>query len=143
MKFGSPYLTLFNIAIKTAYIYNAEGHNKGRGMRQLLKPLLNIFDKIIGYTTIYLVNDKKFWNEHGDFIKKNPRGFGYWIWKPYLIKKTLEKAQLSDKLYIEFSESPCLYVKTHGIGLLFISFFPYRIQYLNSTSAYWAEYHRS
>ena len=43
---------------------------------------LGIFDKIIGYTTIYLVNDKKFWNTHSEFIKNNPRGFGYWIWKP-------------------------------------------------------------
>ena len=39
--------TLFNIAIKTAYIYNAEGHNKGTGMRQLLKPLLSLFDKTL------------------------------------------------------------------------------------------------
>jgi hypothetical protein len=51
---------------------------------------LNIFDKIIGYTTIYLVNDKEFWKSHGEFIKNNKRGFGYWLWKPYLIKKTLE-----------------------------------------------------
>jgi len=59
---------------------------------------LGIFDKIIGYTTIYLVNDKKFWNAHGDFIKNNPRGFGYWIWKPYLIKKTLELLDTGDIL---------------------------------------------
>ena len=51
---------------------------------------LGIFDKIIGYTPIYLVNDKHFWKSHGDFIKNNKRGFGYWLWKSYLIKKTLE-----------------------------------------------------
>ena len=51
---------------------------------------LNVFDKIIGYTPIYLINDKEFWKLHGDFIKNNKRGFGYWLWKPYLIIKTLE-----------------------------------------------------
>ena len=38
-----------------------------------------------------LQNDPIFWNKHKDFIKKNKRGYGYWIWKSYIIKKTLEK----------------------------------------------------
>ncbi len=59
---------------------------------------LKIFDKVIGYTPIYLINDKQFWKAHGNFIKNNPRGFGYWIWKPYLIKKTLELMEEGDIL---------------------------------------------
>ncbi len=59
---------------------------------------LKIFDKVIGYTPIYLINDKQFWKAHGEFIKNNPRGFGYWIWKPYLIKKTLELMEEGDIL---------------------------------------------
>ena len=59
---------------------------------------LNIFDKIIGYTPIYLINDKEFWKNHGNFIKNNKRGFGYWLWKPYLIKKTLELLKDGDIL---------------------------------------------
>ncbi len=39
--------TLFKIAIKTAYIYNAEGYNKGVALRGLLKPLVDMFDKIL------------------------------------------------------------------------------------------------
>ncbi len=26
-----------------------------------------------------------------DFIKENPRGYGYWIWKPFILNKLLEK----------------------------------------------------
>ena len=32
--------------------------------------------------------DKNFWPFHGEFISSNPRGFGYWVWKSYLINKT-------------------------------------------------------
>ncbi len=39
--------TLFNFALKTAYSYNKEGYNKGRGLQKLKKPLLDLFDKIL------------------------------------------------------------------------------------------------
>ncbi len=38
---------LFRRAIKTAYKYNKEGYNKGRGLQKLKKPLLNLYDKIL------------------------------------------------------------------------------------------------
>ncbi len=38
---------LFRFALKIAYIYNQEGHNKGAGFRILLKPVYWLFDKII------------------------------------------------------------------------------------------------
>lgn len=38
---------LFNLALKTAYSYNKEGHNKGKGVHLVKKPFLKIFDKII------------------------------------------------------------------------------------------------
>jgi len=38
---------LFNFALKTAYSYNKEGHNKGQGLQRLKKPLLDLFDKIL------------------------------------------------------------------------------------------------
>ncbi|MFO8236498.1 MAG: AMP-binding protein [Bacteroidales bacterium] len=38
---------LFNKALKTAYTYNKEGYNKGRGLQFLKKPLLNLYDKIL------------------------------------------------------------------------------------------------
>jgi len=38
---------MLNIGLKTAYLYNAEGWNKGKGFRFLLKPLVNLFDTIL------------------------------------------------------------------------------------------------
>jgi hypothetical protein len=49
---------------------------------------LKLFDRIRILTEKNL--DKSFMDLHGEFISKNKRGFGYWIWKSYIIKKTLE-----------------------------------------------------
>ncbi len=38
---------LFNLALKTAYIYNGNGYDKGKGLKILLAPLLKLFDKIL------------------------------------------------------------------------------------------------
>jgi long-chain acyl-CoA synthetase len=38
---------LFYDALKVAYAYNAEGWNKGKGWRKLLKPLVKLYDKIL------------------------------------------------------------------------------------------------
>lgn len=38
---------LFNAGLKVAYAYNKQGYNKGEGLRILLKPLVNLFDKIL------------------------------------------------------------------------------------------------
>ena len=59
---------------------------------------LNIFDTIIGYTDNDLKNDTEFWNKHSNFILNNKRGYGYWLWKPYLIMKTLETMNENDIL---------------------------------------------
>lgn len=59
---------------------------------------LNIFDKIIGYTDIDLKQDNEFWNKHSEFIKKNKRGYGYWLWKSYLILKTFDLLNENDIL---------------------------------------------
>ena len=44
---GSRVEKLFNSALKTAYRYNADGWNRGRGWRLLLKPLVALHDKIL------------------------------------------------------------------------------------------------
>jgi hypothetical protein len=59
---------------------------------------LNVFDETILYTDKYLINDKDFWNKHGNFILKNKRGYGYWLWKPYIIKITMDKMNDGDIL---------------------------------------------
>lgn len=57
----------------------------------------NMFYEIIVENEITLMNNhKEFWEKHGDFIQKNQRGFGYWLWKPYLINNLLEKIGPND-----------------------------------------------
>lgn len=38
---------LFNLALRTAYIYNRDGYSKGRGWRIVLKPAVALFDAIL------------------------------------------------------------------------------------------------
>ena len=38
------------------------------------------------------------WSKHGDFIINNKRGFGYWIWKPFLVLDTLKRLNENDAL---------------------------------------------
>lgn len=67
---------------------------------RLLKQVndLNLFDKTMAFTSEYLKNDKDFWNIHKNFIEKNKRGYGYWLWKPYIIKKMMEQMNDNDIL---------------------------------------------
>jgi hypothetical protein len=58
---------------------------------------LNLFDETIFYTDTYLQHDD-FWNIHSSFVENNQRGYGYWLWKPYLIKKTMEQMDNNDIL---------------------------------------------
>jgi long-chain acyl-CoA synthetase len=44
---GETTWKLFNFALKVAYRYNANGWNRGKGSRILLKPLISLFDKIL------------------------------------------------------------------------------------------------
>ena len=59
---------------------------------------INLFDKIVTFTEKDLMNDNEFWKTHSDFILKNKRGYGYWIWKSYLIKKYMETLNNNDVL---------------------------------------------
>ena len=62
----------------------------------------NIFSSITAYTGKYLMADTSFWNKHGDFIRNNKRGCGYWLWKPYLIQKSMKQLEDGDMiLYID------------------------------------------
>jgi len=59
---------------------------------------LDIFDELKLFSSKDLKEDSDFWSKNGDFISKNNRGYGYWIWKAYVVKKTLEKMQDGDIL---------------------------------------------
>jgi hypothetical protein len=66
---------------------------------------LNFFDQIYLYTINDLIADNQFWQSHSEFILKNNRGYGYWLWKPYIIKKTFEL--LSDGDILLYLDAGC------------------------------------
>ena len=57
-----------------------------------------LFDEVVAYTEEDLKSDKNFWSSHSEFIEKNKRGYGYWLWKPYLIGKTMRGMKEGDVL---------------------------------------------
>jgi len=65
---------------------------------------LKFFNEIYGFTDKYL-KTQDFWLKHGNFLETNKRGYGYWLWKPYLIKSELDKMKENDILI--YCDSGC------------------------------------
>ena len=59
---------------------------------------INLFNEINLYTDENLKKDSEFWEKHSIFIENNKKGYGYWLWKPYIIKKSLGKMKNGDIL---------------------------------------------
>lgn len=57
-----------------------------------------VFTEVLVMSEADLRADESFWSQHGAFIEGNPRGFGYWIWKPYIILKVLRRIAEGDML---------------------------------------------
>ena len=68
--------------------------------KRLLKQAseLNLFTQTILYTPDDLKKNIDFWDTHNNFINNNKRGYGYMLWKPFLIKKTMENMNEGDIL---------------------------------------------
>ena len=63
------------------------------------------------YTMNNLKADPHFWHQHGDFIQKNTKGVGYWLWKPYLVLQNLEEMEDGDTLI--YADAGC-YLQISG-----------------------------
>lgn len=63
------------------------------------------FDRVIGATDRILRSDSVFWKKNGVFMNINARGYGYYIWKPFLIQKILN--QLNDGDILVYMDSGC------------------------------------
>jgi len=57
--------------------------------------------------TDLLENDPQFASTHGDFIRQNHRGFGYWIWKSYLVKKMMHE-DMEEGDVLLYADSGCV-----------------------------------
>ena len=85
---------------KVFITFGANGKNYIDAGNRLLQQAQSteLFDEAYFYTDIDLKNDTEFWSQHGEFIITNKRGYGYWLWKPYLINKTISSLKDGDIL---------------------------------------------
>lgn len=107
-------LTFFNIYKESfennkiiAMTFGGGGENYYDAVERINKEIedTKTFNKIYLYYDKDLMNDKPFWEKHGYFIENNKRGYGYWLWKPYLISKTLKK--MNDNDILLYLDSGC------------------------------------
>jgi len=85
---------------KTFITFGGPTSNYHNSVRRICNEAENLqfFDNTYGFTEMDLKQDTDFWNKHGNFIESNQRGYGYWLWKSYLIKKELNKMNENDIL---------------------------------------------
>ena len=87
--------------MKTKFItFGAGGQHYTDACNRLVEQAnsTELFNTTQIFSDVDLRSDTDFWTKHGDFITKNRRGYGYWIWKSYLIKKTMETMNDGDIL---------------------------------------------
>ena len=65
----------------------------------------DLFDHVYRYDEFKLCEDTDWVDKHLSFVEVNPRGYGYWIWKPYIIAKHIDKLQTGDVLV--YADSGC------------------------------------
>ena len=63
------------------------------------------FDRIIGYNEQQLKEMPEFWDVHKEFIETHERGYGYWLWKPFLTWHTLRSMKEGEILV--YADSGC------------------------------------
>ena len=84
--------------------------NYRKRVKQLCKKAktLNFFNKTIAYSDQDLIEDRDFWSQHHKFFT-NPDntgfGFGFGLWKPHIILKTLK--ELNDGDFLVYADVGC------------------------------------
>lgn len=89
------------------YINYSDKKNQSRqNFALLMAKRFGQFDKCIGYTREDI--DDVFYQEHKEILD-NPKGGGFWLWKPYFIHRTLES--MSDGDYLLYSDAGAFFLK--------------------------------
>jgi hypothetical protein len=83
---------------------SAEYNNRVAKLGQDAKKTL-WFDQIRSLTEVHLKVDSEFWTKHGEFLSTNERGYGYWLWKPYIIYKNMKR--LHDDDILVYADAGC------------------------------------
>jgi len=78
-----------------------------RAVNRICKQAYNsqMFDIVIGLTEAHLKMETLFWKTHVNFLESNKRGYGYWLWKPYIIMRQLE--QMNDDDILIYADAGC------------------------------------
>lgn len=111
---------LFNIQDaqkKTFITFGGPTQNFHNSVNRIVREAkdLNYFDTVHGYTDIDLKNVPEFWTAHKNFIENTPRGYGCWIWKPYIIQTQLNTMNENDILV--YCDAGCT-INKNGINRL-------------------------
>jgi len=108
--------------MKQLITFGAGGQNYKDACSRLKRQAsqMNVFDKITSFSDDNLKRDSDFWLKHSEFILKNKRGYGNWLWKPYLIKKQME--QMNDGDILLYLDAGCeLDIKKRDIMIEYFS----------------------
>jgi hypothetical protein len=98
-------------------IFITFGDEKFRATRERLRSeaaALNVFDETHAFGPEHLHPD--FLAKHHRFMRAAARGYGYWIWKPHLIQKFLER--LNDGDLLMYADAGCQFNPTRKARLL-------------------------
>lgn len=88
-KYSKEKIWLISYASNGVYIQNQNNLNMSASMTQA-------FDVIISYQPHHI--DPEYYEKHKEILSQS-RGVGYWLWKPYIILKTLEMMPENDILF--------------------------------------------
>lgn len=96
--------------MKVFITYSDEKLNKQRDFAVFMAKYFGKFDKSIGYKPEDI--DKEFYEQNKEILSQ-PKGGGYWLWKPYFIYKTLKN--LNDGDYLFYADAGSFFLKDINI----------------------------
>lgn len=96
--------------MKVFITYSDEKFNKQRDFAVFMAKHFGKFDKSIGYKPEDI--DKEFYEQNKEILSQ-PKGGGYWLWKPYFIYKTLKN--LNDGDYLFYADAGSFFLKDINI----------------------------
>lgn len=79
--------------------YVVVSFGSSRKYLELSKNITNQFNKLYPQFEQLVYSSSDLSEKINKFAKKNSRGYGYWIWKPYLIHETLKKLDENDIIF--------------------------------------------
>lgn len=96
----------FTFGTQESYNIHYNGARASEAAERLYKQTqkCGLFDNVFKHDENYL-NDQPEWACHKLFVDSNPRGFGFWLWKPWLIRHHMSKLNIGDRLM--YADSGC------------------------------------